>query len=77
MAMFHVVVTRSGPELDRAQPLDGQSLALRGDVPADDEQALARRRSRFRKSREATLGPGPFPCMESGAPPDGLEVSGE
>ena len=32
--MFHVVVTRSGPEWDRAQPLDGQSPALRGDVPA-------------------------------------------
>ncbi len=25
MAMFHVVVSRSGPEWDRSQPLDGQS----------------------------------------------------
>jgi uncharacterized protein YciI len=25
MAMFHVVVSRSGPEWDRAQPLEGQS----------------------------------------------------
>jgi uncharacterized protein YciI len=25
MAMFHVVVSRSGPEWDRSQPLEGQS----------------------------------------------------